>query len=271
MTAERIEPVPSRRKAAPMMAARGMRSLAELAVGKPCGSRLRYFAGCRCDPCRRANADYERELAAKRRRGEGNGFVSAEPAREHLARLSAAGVGYRTAADAARVSGSTVGKVVYGQRTKIRAQTARRILAVTVDAAMDGARTDAAETKRLLAELRAWGYTATAIASELLGRTVRGLQIGKSETVEVRTAAQVRALHERWRCVPEARTRELLRDLSEEGYHRARVARELLALAGARGWDAPDLSSRPGGVVNARAAELVEALHFRLVESEAAA
>lgn len=266
-----LVPNPARRTVSPTMAARGLRSAADLAAGKPCGTRVRYYAGCRCQACRAANTAYARERQAARARGEGNHIVSAEPAREHLAWLSAQGVGHKTAADAAKVAGSIVTKIVYGQRTKIRAQTERRILAVTVDTAMDGARIDAAPTKRLLAELRACGYTNVVIASELLGRRVRGLQIGKSPTVEVRTAALVRALHERWRCVPEKRTRELLRELSEEGFHRDRVAAELLAMARARGWDAPDLAARKDGVVTARAAELVEALHFRWVEDGAVA
>lgn len=33
----------------------------------PCGTAARYWRGCRCEACRRANAAYSRERAAKRR------------------------------------------------------------------------------------------------------------------------------------------------------------------------------------------------------------
>lgn len=66
-----LTPALSRRTVAPAMAARGLRSAAELAAGKPCGTRVRYYAGCRCKPCRKANSLYEAERAAAKARGEG--------------------------------------------------------------------------------------------------------------------------------------------------------------------------------------------------------
>lgn len=259
-------PVLSRRTISPEMAERGMRTPAELAIGKPCGTRVRYYAGCRCAACRMANSAYERERVAARARGEHNGLVSAERARAHIAWLSSRGVGYKTVADAAVVANSVVAKIVYGQRTKIRAQTERRILAVTEAAAADHALVDARATWRLIGELTGWGYSQARLASELRGHPVRGLQLGRVR-VTVRTAELVRSMHERLRFVSAAPTLALLQELSDEGFHRQRVERQLAEQAQQRGWDAPDTSPR-AGMIRHRTAELVRALHRVLVEPE---
>lgn len=264
------QPVLSRRTVNPTMAARGLRSAAELAQGKPCGTRVRYYAGCRCAACRAANAAYERERNAARRRGEHGHMVGAERAREHLAWLSRQGVGRKTAADAAKVAASTISKVIDGQRLKIRSYTERRILAVTPDAAADRSHIDGAETLRLIDELLACGYSRARLGSELLGRRVPSLQIGMRGRVHVRTAERVRRLHERLRCVPAGPALRQLRALYEEGFHRNRVARMLADLAERRGWPAVDLAVRKD-LIQQRCAELVGELHRQLIEEEVAA
>lgn len=60
---------------------RGLRPIEELAADKPHGTRLRYIAGCKCTPCRRANSDYERQRRAARAAGDWNGLVPADRAR----------------------------------------------------------------------------------------------------------------------------------------------------------------------------------------------
>lgn len=96
MSIDGATPTPSRRTVSAQMAARGLRSAAELAAGKPCGTRARYYAGCRCLACRRANTAYESERARARRRGEHNHLVSAAQARVHLGVLAAAGLSTRS-------------------------------------------------------------------------------------------------------------------------------------------------------------------------------
>ncbi len=261
------EPVLSRRTVAPQMAARGLRSAAELAAGKPCGTRVRYYAGCRCQACRRANTAYETERARARRRGERNHLVSAAPARAHLVWLGAQGVGRKTIADAATVPFSTILKVITGERRKIRFQTERRLLAVTPAAAADGARIDSGPTWVLLDELIGWGYTRTRIASELIGHPVRGLQMVRGRRVTVRIADQVRRAHERLRFVPAGPTSALLQELSDEGFHRGRIARRLAEAAQRRGWETPQTTPR-AGLVRERTAVLVHALWRELVEPD---
>lgn len=275
---DEIVSVLSRRTVNPVMAARGMRSAAELADGKPCGTRVRYYAGCRCQLCRKANSLYDAERQEARKRGEANGLVSAERARAHLKKLSAQGVGRKTAADAAKVAASVVGLVIDGQRTKIRAQTERRILAVTATTAADGSRRSARATWRMLDELIACGYPKARLATEILGREVRSLQIGK-RNVTLRNEALVRGVYERLRLADAARAARahaLVRDLREEGFRPDRIQLEVDKLAAARGWPAPSISPRPrvgrwpmpDGMTH-RATMLIEQVHAALTREDA--
>lgn len=261
-------PVPSRRHVNPTLAARGLRPIAALATGRPCGTRTRYWAGCRCNPCRAANTAYERQRTAARARGEFNHVVSAEPARLHLVWLSAQGVGRKTAADAAHMPHSTVSRIIDRQKLKIRAQTEARILRVTPAAAADGAMVDATATWQRLDELLTQGYSSARLGSELLGKPVRALQISRHK-VRVSTVQAVQRLHERLRRVPAEPTLARLGELSEEGFHRTRVARLLADAAALRRWDAPDMAVHRG-LIAQRSAELVEALHAQLLAEEAA-
>ena len=83
----------------------------------------------------------------------GAGLVSAGPARAHLEVLRAAGGGTRAIAGAAGVARRSVSDVVSGRKARIRAETASRLLAVTVDDVNGQALVDAAPTVALLAHL----------------------------------------------------------------------------------------------------------------------
>lgn len=272
---EPIAPVLSRRTVNPSMARRGMRSAAELAQGKPCGTRVRYYAGCRCDECRRANTEYERERQAARARGERNGLVSAERARAHLAWLSSQGIGYKTAADAAKVASSVVSMIIYGQRQQIREQTERRILGVTSVTAADGAYIDGGPTWMLLDELLASGYSRARIASEIAGRPLRALQLGR-ERVTVRSAELARQVHARLQLAAPAdqrRAQALLAELREEGYRLLSIQLEVDELAAARGWASPSINPQPKPArwpqpagLTQRATVLIEVVYGQLCE-----
>lgn len=241
-------PVLSRQTVSPRMAARGLKSAAELAAGKPCGTRVRYYAGCRCPLCKRANTDYESERARKRAAGEGNHLVSADAARKHLQLLSRLGVGYKTVADSAKVSTSVVQKIIRGTGM-IRAQSERRILAVTLAAAADGAAIQAAATWRMLDELIACGYPRCRLASEMLGHPVRALQLSRKR-VTVANAAAVARVYERLRYVSaqeNKRAQRLLQELHDEGFRVSRVLVSMATEAERRGWPAPTLQPATKG------------------------
>lgn len=148
--------------------------------------------GCRCEPCTVANRSAVRD--AKRRVEPA--YVSANPVRDHLAYLSENGIGWKTAARAGGLSPSVVWKILYGRDGKpskrCRPETARKLLAVTLDAGLAGSRVDAAPTWQAINVLLGRGWTKSAI-NRALGNTSPALQIRKT-TVERGTAARVRAL-----------------------------------------------------------------------------
>lgn len=170
-----------------------LRPVQELAARRPHGDRLQYMAGCRCLKCRMANSNYETARARARKAGDWNGLVDAAPVRAHLRKLSRAGVGYKTAADAASVARSVVAKVRIGERTQIRASTAKRLLAVTAAARADHSYVSAAQTWYLIKQLLDEGFTKARIAQEL--GVGRALQIRKTRVL-ARTALAVEKL---WR------------------------------------------------------------------------
>lgn len=78
---------------------RGLRPLAERAIQRRHGGRLRYLAGSRCGECRSASTNYEKSRLVARKEGGWNGLVPAATARAHMAALSTRNVVRRTAAD----------------------------------------------------------------------------------------------------------------------------------------------------------------------------
>lgn len=173
----------------------GLRPVTELAANRPHGDRLRYLAGCRCFQCRRANSDYERARKAARLAGDWNGCVCASRAREHLLALSKAGVGKRAVAAASDVALSVVDAVRGGRKTRIRARTERRLLAVTADMVSDGALTSARRGLQMIEALRQEGFSKAELARRL-GYATPALQFKRSR-MRVRSVARLAALHSR--------------------------------------------------------------------------
>ncbi len=167
----------------PTVALNGLKPAAELAKG--CGTRLQYLAGCHCYFCRTANSAYERERLAARKRGEWNGLVDASAAREHLLKLRKKGVGRRAVRLATDLNLSVIIKIYQGTRTKIRASTEKKILAVTPASRLDGAHVSAKQTWRRLDQLLDEGFTKTRLARELGFKSPK-IAIGKNKcTVEM--------------------------------------------------------------------------------------
>src|SRR5690606_32073167 len=75
--------------------------------------------GCRCPACRDARRDYE----ARRKQRAAPPYVSATPAREHIAWLGRHGVGLKRIAEVSGVSHGALWKLVYG---RTRADGTRR-------------------------------------------------------------------------------------------------------------------------------------------------
>lgn len=162
----------------------------------PHATRARYVAQrCRCDECRAANAAYWRGRYQARKAGDWNGLVDATPAREHIRKLSRAGVGYMMVADAAKTAVSVIQDIKSGARTRARARTVRRILAVSIDCRGDGTQVSAASTWRRIEKLVEEGFRKRDLA-RLLGYECEQLQFGKTR-VTVRTRARIERLFEK--------------------------------------------------------------------------
>ncbi len=160
--------------------------------------------GCDCQRCKKAKAAYSR--GRKQAIADPDKvwlpFVSAEPARRHLAALSAAGVGLKTVGRLSGVSHGALSKIVYGEpgrgrppSRRVRPQTLQKILAVKVSDAPSGQRVSAGRTWQLIDELVAAGYTRAELAEAMGSQAAEPwLQIGR-RTVRASTALAVERLH----------------------------------------------------------------------------
>lgn len=158
------------------------------------GSYVKYVQDhCRCQDCRNANRDYERQ----RKKRTAPPYVGADRARQHLAELAAAGVGMKTVAARSGVSHGCLWKLVYGlpgrgPSKRIRPDTEAKILAVTPADVADGGRVDAAPTWAIVEQLLARGWTKMGIAVAI-GQKGPGLQLSR-RSVSGANARAVRSL-----------------------------------------------------------------------------
>lgn len=128
--------------------------------------------------------------------------------RAHLIALREAGFSDKRISKLSGVTYTRISETI-NQRTyskdrpeirRMRQVTADKLLAVPItplESAADGARTDAAETWRLIDEMLAAGATKARIASELAGKPVPALQLSRSK-VRVSTARAIKTLHDRF-------------------------------------------------------------------------
>lgn len=201
------------------------------------GSHAAYVLDrCRCLPCATANSDYE--AARTRRVAYGKAaYVDAEPARDHVRTAAAAGIGWKRVAHLAGVSTGAMSKLMYGSgdrapSTRIRPQTAARILAVRVDQVADGAIVDGTGTRRRLQALVVAGWSQNRLAARLgMSATNFGPVILEGREPTAGTARRVLVLFEElWNTPPPAAS----------GYQRAGIERARRHAA-AKGW-APALA-----------------------------
>lgn len=197
------------------------------------GTRARYVTGCRCLPCRAANATYNNRRDRLRAYGRPTtDLVDAGPVREHIRALSAAGMGRRQLARVSGVANSVLVKILYGDAARgmppsrrVRPATAARILGVQAPVRAPSALVDSAGTVRRLRALVAVGWPQARLA-ERIGWTDANLSAlirGERAQVEQRTADAVVKLYDQ------------LWQVSPEGLSAARARRH----AARRGWAGP--------------------------------
>lgn len=179
----------------PTMQQRGLKTAQQLAENKPCGTRIRYMAGCKCEACRRANTAYETMRAIARKNGEWNGLVPSTRARNHLFKLSAQGVGRRAVQASTDIGGTIIQKIYSGEKKKIRAKTEEKILRVTLQQSSLGSYVDAQPAWALLNILLVKGYSKTQLANLLGGKSL-ALQVNNVKIL-LRTEVKVKKLFAR--------------------------------------------------------------------------
>lgn len=214
------------------------------------GTRTAYVRDrCRCAECRAANAvasrKRDRDLAYARWRP----WADAAPVRTHILTLADAGIGRLQLAHLSGVNPRHIGALVHGRRgrlqTRVRGETAQRILAVTPEQSnrAPNSPVDGTGTRRRLQALVALGWPMAWLADLLdrdatnLGRAVYSGQVTAS------TAEDVTALYERlWNTRPPSSTPRQRRAVSE-ALRRAARNGWLTPLA----WDDPDNDPEPPG------------------------
>lgn len=197
-------------------------------VGRECGTKAKYHLdGCRCDPCTEAARVYGNHRARQIAYGRWEPYVDAEPARQHVLALRAAGLGPVTLARLSGVPHGALAKLVYGDRQRgqapskrIRHKTAERILAVqaTIDTLADGAPVDSIGTQRRAQALCAIGYSLSDQARRL-GYPVSAYHRSmlRAERVTAGRARAVRDLYDELAMTPGPSRRARL-DAAKKGW-----------------------------------------------------
>jgi transcriptional regulator with XRE-family HTH domain len=163
---------------------------------------------CRCGPCSAATSAYEANRVRQQAYGRWTHWVDAEPARQHITRLTEQGMGIKRVTAAAGVSQGQMWKLLYGKKRpdgtreltrRIHRDTEAKILAVTLTLAA-GANVDATGTVRRLRALVALGWSQSKIAHRLgvLPSNLGPVVNGQRAEVLVATRDAVRALYDEW-------------------------------------------------------------------------
>lgn len=134
------------------------------------GTRSSYVRGCKCADCRAANTRYAKLAKYRSDRGIST-LVDAAPVRAHLELLRANGVGKRTIAQRAGVAQTVVNRLIGIDHSRpaqrVHPNTARKLLAVTLDDLADGQTVPGIGTQRRLQALVAIGWTQAALAARI--------------------------------------------------------------------------------------------------------
>lgn len=206
------------------------------------GTYVCYTADrCRCLPCATAASEYER----KRERDAAYGrqrLVDAEPVRQHVRDLAAAGIGLKTLTRLSGVTHGSLWKLMYGRtrpdgtRTpsaRVRAEIAAKILAVhpSLDALADGAKIDATGTVRRVQALMVLGWSVPQVAAraDVDRQVLDAVMLGHRTLITAARAHAVRTAYEQlWNQAPPQGT-----------WHEKGAAARARNKAAAAGWAPP--------------------------------
>lgn len=164
------------------------------------GTNTGYSAhGCRCEPCRVAHREYVREWSRARSRAAMGieapyvPYIDNAEAAEHLKWLASVGVGYKAVAHRIGIAPQTLLFIRQRKRTKSRASTISKILAVGKGDGEPGSLINAGPTWALIDEMIAHRIPKVRIA-RAIGQKGAGLQVSR-RLVRRSTAAAVAKAH----------------------------------------------------------------------------
>jgi hypothetical protein len=202
------------------------------------GSRAAYVKDrCRCPDCTAANTAASRTANRARYYGRWQPFVDADPVRNHIAALRAAGIGVERIASLTGISVSHIRELADprpGDSTasrRVRPCTAARILTIGIDDASRAphSRVRATGTRRRLQALIAIGWSPQLLAAQLGRRPTSLTRSMTSPSVTARTARDVAELYERLSHLPPPRATSEQRAAADAAQ----------AHAAGRGWQPP--------------------------------
>lgn len=203
------------------------------------------------------------EGAAHRRRqiayGRWQPYVDAEPARQHVLALRAAGMGPKTISEISGVPHGSLAKLVYGDKRRglapskrIRPETEAKILAVEarLEYLADGAMVSAIGTQRRLKALHAIGWSLSEVARRVGLDRVYVSRMLRTKKVTARNARAIDGV---------------FRDLcmTPGPSKRARLAAERKGWLPPLAWDDIDTDEQPGDEAEREDVRLDEFEHLR--------
>lgn len=179
------------------------------------GTHVAYVRDkCRCDDCTKAASkaqDQRNRLIAYGRYDSGR--VDAEPTRQHINMLTQYGIGLKRIALIAGVSNSTLGKIIYGDKTRntpprarIEKHVAQRVLAVKPELEHLGQKVciDGTGTRRRIQALVTIGWSQARLAQQLDVAPSNFRKLMTGDNVHAGTARKVQALYEQLWNQPQA-------------------------------------------------------------------
>lgn len=182
------------------------------------GTRARYMRGCRCIPCAGENSRYCKQQKFKVHRS-GPARLDPAPVTARINHWVGLGYSHGQIATAAGVSRRIIDSHAKGKLKKINPDSARKILAVRLDASVipDYLPIDATGSMRRLRALMVMGHPLKAIAAETGHRSGALSKILNGHAVGVRrsTAKDIAALYQRWADTPGPCLRTKLRAARE--------------------------------------------------------
>lgn len=169
------------------------------------GTLARRRSGCHCDPCVQAKNRYNQRRDLLIATGRWQYLVDAEPVRQHVSQLCAAGLGKRRIAQLSGVSAPTIQHLLNGnpasgrpRTARLRPDIARALLAIQpgLDMLADSATVDTIGTRRRVQALMCLGWSQRE-QSDRVGLDQRTFSaINTYDRVAASTARAVRDLYD---------------------------------------------------------------------------